>query len=132
MAKRKPKVRIRSYGIYSQWDSKAKDLPRIMEFTNRVPAEIDIEFGFVVNIQSAKNEELEYCIAHPGILDAEGDVREPFTGIVFVKTNDWNFYLGDTLWDPIQDKLGAWRMTLELNGELIADKTFDIVQVESL
>lgn len=126
MAKRKPEVRIKSYGIYSDWDSKTKQLPRIAEFTTRVPAEIDVEFGMVVNIKGAKNQELSYCIDHPGILDADGNRRAPFDGTVFVKTNDWDFYLGDTIWDPINDKLGSWRMTLELNNQVIAEKVFEL------
>ena len=60
MPKRKPEIRIRSYGIYDQWDSNSKELPRIAEFTTRVPAEIDIEFGMVVNIKGAKNQPLFY------------------------------------------------------------------------
>ena len=126
MAKRKFQVRIRSFGIYSKWDSQSKELPRIAEFTTNVPAEIDIEFGLVVNIVGAKNRELEYCIDHPGILDDDGEARDPFDGIVYIKTNDWDFYLGDTVWSPITDKLGDWRMTLHLNGKLIADKTFNV------
>jgi len=128
MAKRKPEIRIRSYGIYSGWNSDTKELPRIAEFTNRVPAEIDIEFGLVVNIQKAKNQELTYCIDHPGICDADGNTRAPFDGVVFIKTNDWDFYLGDTIWEPIADKIGNWRMTLKLNGKLIADKTFEVFE----
>ena len=126
MPKRKPEIRIRSYGIYDRWDSDSKELPRIAEFTTRVPAKIDIEFGFVVNIKGAKNQELDYCIDHPGILDADGKRRAPFDGTVYVRSNDWDFYLGDTIWEPIADKLGSWRMTLELEGKVIADKTFEV------
>ena len=117
---------MKSYGIYTQWESDAKQLPKISEFTTRVPAKIDVEFGFVVNIKGAKNQELDYCIDHPGIRDAEGAVRAPFDGTVYVKTNDWDFYLGDTVWDPIDDKLGDWHMTLELDGKVIAEKTFEL------
>jgi hypothetical protein len=131
MAKRKPEFRIRHYGIYSQWNSKSKELPRFVELTTRVRAEIDIEFGFVVNIKWAKNQELYYCIDHPGILDAEGAKRPPFDGTEFIKTNDWEFYLGDTVWEPIADKLGNWKMTLELDGKIIAEKTFEIFPDDS-
>ncbi len=75
MAKRKPQIRIRSYGVYTQWDSGSKELPRIEEFTTRVPAKIDVEFGMIVNIKGAKNQPLEYCIYHPDIPDAEGSIR---------------------------------------------------------
>ncbi len=130
MAKRKPEIRMKSYGIYSDWDSKTKQLPKIAEFTTRVPASIDIEFGFVVNIKWAKNCELDFCIDHPGILDADGNRRDPFDGTVFIKTNDWDFYLGDTIWEPISDKLGQWRMWLELDGKIIADKSFELFMDE--
>ena len=92
-----------------------------------MPAELGIEFGFVVNIKGAKNRELDYCIDHPGILDSEGNRRAPFDGSVFVRTNDWDFYLGDTIWEPIADKLGLWRMTMELDGAVIGEKVFNVV-----
>ncbi|MGB7345993.1 MAG: DUF3859 domain-containing protein [Pirellulaceae bacterium] len=126
MAKRKPEVRMRSYGIYTKWDSKSKELPDLTEVTTDIPARVDIEFGFVVNIKNAKNTELFFCIDHPGIRDAQGGRREPFDGSVFVKTNDWHFFLGDTIWEPIADKLGDWHLSLELDGKIMAEKTFVI------
>jgi len=126
MVKRKPEIRIRSYGIYSNWDSQSKILPKIQQFTTKIPADVGIEFGFIVNIKGAKNWELDYCIDHPGILDSQGLRRAPFDGSVFVKTNDWDFYLGDTIWEPIEDKLGSWRMVMELNGVVIGEKVFDV------
>ena len=87
---------------------------------------VDVEFGMVVNIVGAKNMPLDFCIDHPGIRDDQGKVRRPFDGTVYVKTNDWDFYLGDTIWEPIEDKLGKWRMTIELDGKLAAEKTFEL------
>ncbi len=132
MAKRKPETRVRSYGIYTAWDSEAKALPDLKEVTTKIPAQVDIEFGMIVNIKGAKNSELFFCIDHPGILDREGVRRDPFDGSVFVKTNDWHFFLGDTIWEPIADKLGPWRLTLELDGKIVADKTLVVVQAEDL
>lgn len=123
-----PEVHIKTWGIYSQWDRESRALPQILERTTRVEAVVDVEFGMVVNIVGAKNRPLDFCIDHPGIRDDKGKVRRPFDGTVFVKTNDWDFYLGDTIWLPIEDKIGDWRMTLELDGELIADKTFELVR----
>jgi hypothetical protein len=128
MAKRKPEVRIRSYGIYSKWDSASKDLPDLVEVTTDIPARVDIEFGFIVKITGGKNCELSFCIDHPGILDANGKRRAPFDGTVFIKNNEWNFFLGDTIWEPISDKLGPWHLTLELGGKIVAEKTFDIYE----
>ncbi|WP_371833609.1 DUF3859 domain-containing protein [Shewanella sp. H8] len=45
---------------------------------------------------------------------------------VSIKENDWRFYLGDCIWAPTSSKVGNWRMTLELNGKIIADKTFKV------
>lgn len=126
MAKRKVEVRLRSCGIYTDWNKDSKDLPRFVEATRRVRAEIGVEFGFVVDIRGAKNQELTYCIDHPGILDDEGNRRPPFEGTVYVKQNDWKFFLGDTIWEPIDDKLGNWHLTLELDGKLVADETFEL------
>ena len=126
MPKRKPKYRVRSYGIYTKWDSNSKDLPRIQQFTTDVPATLDIEFGLILQIEGAKNEILDYCIYHPDIPDDDGNIRAPFDGQVYVKSNDWNFYLGDTIWEPIDTKLGDWRMTIEFQGKIIAEKTFHV------
>jgi hypothetical protein len=117
---------MRTYGVHSKWDSSSSQLPRLIKVTTRIPARVDIEFGFVVNIKGAKNTELDFCIDHPEILDADGTKRDPFDGTVFIKTNDWNFYLGDTIWEPITDKLGDWRMFLKIAGNVIADKTFQV------
>lgn len=132
MAKQKPVVEVRSYGIYTKWDSGSKELPRVVEFTRTVPAEIDVEFGIVVNIKRAKNRLIDYCIYHPGILDADGSKRAPFDGQVYAKTNDWDFFLGDTIWNPIGDKLGPWRMTIEIDGALFADETLNVVAIKTL
>lgn len=126
MVKRKPEIRMRTYGIYTKWDSESKELPKIREITTHVPAELHIEFGFIVQVKGAKNKELHYCIDHPGILDSEGRRRGPFDGTVYVKSNQWDFYLGDTIWEPIQDKIGDWHMWLELNGARVAEKTFEV------
>lgn len=129
MAKRKPEIRIRTFGIYTKWQTDSKRLPQIVEVTTRVPAVIDIEFGFVVNVKGAKNQKLAYCINHPGILDADCNKRAPFAGVVYVKTSDWDFYLGDTIWLPLDDKMGPWRMSVQLDEDNVAEKTFDVYRV---
>ena len=121
---KRPEINLRSFGIYDGWQADAKTLPKIREFTTEIPAEVDIEFGMIVNIKGAKNQKLQFCIDHPGIRNDEGHVRAPFDGEVYVKTNDWDFYLGDTVWEPIDDKCGEWHLSLELAGKVIAEKTF--------
>lgn len=56
----------------------------------------------------------------------------PFEGTEYIKNNDWHFYLGDTLWQPINNKIGDWRMTIELNSKIIADKTFSVYEQEAM
>lgn len=126
MAKTKAITTIQSYGIYNQWDADNKSLPKIQEFTTKVEAAIDIEFGFVVNIKKAKGEKIRYCIYHPDIPDKCGSPMDPFDGEEYIKSNDWDFYLGDTIWAPIADKLGTWHMTIELQGKVIAEKKFEL------
>ena len=53
MAKPKPIIEIVTYGIHTKWDADAKALPKIKTFTNHIPLELDIEFGFIVNIKRA-------------------------------------------------------------------------------
>ncbi|WP_404340117.1 DUF3859 domain-containing protein [Pseudoalteromonas mariniglutinosa] len=126
MAKAKPITNIESYGIYSHWDANEKDLPQIVEFTTEIEAQMDVEFGFIINIKKAKGQKINFCIYHPNIPDEDGEIMPPFTGQEFIKNSDWYFYLGDTIWLPIENKLGNWRMTIELNGHIIADKTFKL------
>jgi hypothetical protein len=124
MAKSKPIIKILSFGIYNQWNSKEKILPKIQQFTTKIEASLDIEFGFIINIKKAKGEKVQYCIYHPDIPDNNGNPLAPFDGEVFITSNDWDFYLGDTIWLPIENKLGIWRMTIELKGKIIAEKKF--------
>lgn len=130
LARSKPQVEVKSFGIYTQWESESKELPRVVEFTRQIPAVVDIEFGIVVNIKKAKNELINFCIHHPGIKDEAGKVRAPFDGQVYAKTNDWDFFLGDTIWLPIEDKLGPWQLTIEIAGRQLVDETLQIVAPE--
>jgi len=131
MPPKKPVVRIQSYGIYTTWQSKSKALPKIQKFTLDIPAQIDIEFGLTINLKSARGSKIFFTIDHPGILDDTGQARAPFTGEVHVTNNDWDFYLGDTIWAPIEDKCGDWRMTIEHKGAIIAEKTFTVTAEEN-
>lgn len=126
MSKLKADVSVIYSGLFSQWNSDSDELPRFLAATVHVPAIIDTEFGFITRIKKAKNQQLAYCIYHPDIPDDDGHIRPPFDGTVFIKENDWRFYLGDCIWAPISNKVGNWRMTLKLNGKIIADKTFKV------
>ena len=50
----------------------------------------------------------------------------PFTDDVYVNNNDWSFFLGDTIWEPIENKIGIWRIIIQYLGDIVAEKRFDI------
>lgn len=126
MAKNKPQFSIESYGIYQKWNNKGKGLPQIQRVTSIVPAEIDIEFGLILHAKKAKGLQLNWCIEHPDICDTKGRQMQPFQDDVYVRNNDWKFYLGDTIWAPIEDKTGPWRMYVKYNDVIIAEQTLEV------
>ena len=136
MAKKKSRKNIKfeivSYGIYSEWDNHYKELPKIEKFTNDIPVRLGIEFGYIVNIQKAKGLKIKYCIKHPDFFDSKGEIAPDFTGEVMINSNNWFFFLGDTVWEPIEDKVGEWQVICNLNGENIADMKFNLYQLELL
>jgi hypothetical protein len=127
MAKKKHQVKLKSWGIYTPWNSESKALPKLLKVTREIPCELDVEFGYVANIKKAKNKKLQYCIYHPDIPDENGTPLPPFSGEEFIRQNDWNFFIGDTIWAPIENKQGPWRITLAIEGELVADETFKLL-----
>ena len=126
----KPKIQCQrvSYGIYTPWDRESKALPKVLEFTRTIPARIDIEFGYILNIKKAKGKLLSFCINHPPFNDKNGNLSEPFTGDEYVRSNDWHFFLGDTIWAPVHDKIGVWQITVKLDGQIIGDETFTVTE----
>lgn len=130
MAKGKAQVEILSYGIYEKWDGDSKALPKVQTFTLSVPAQVDVEFGFIINIKKSKGKKIRFEINHPGIVDKKGRVMAPFEGEEYIRDNNWQFYLGDTIWLPLDDKVGEWHMKIELEGELIAEKRFDVYHAD--
>ena len=91
------------------------------------PARVGIEFGYILNIRKARGKKLQYTIEHPPFTDEDGEIMPPFTGEMFVRSNDWDFFLGDSIWEPVETKMGPWRLITELEGKVIADRTFHIV-----
>ena len=128
MARSKIQCQRVSYGIYTLWDRDTKALPKILEFTRVIPARIDIEFGCILNFTKARGKQLSYCIDHPPFRDKQGNIAPPFTGDEYVRSNDWHFFLGDTIWAPVHDKIGPWRLTFELDGQTLADELFTVIE----
>jgi hypothetical protein len=118
---------ISSYGIYEKWDEKSKRLPKIKTSTTNIPTQLEIEFGFILNAKNAKGKRLDWSIIHPDVPDENGHTMPQFEGVVYVRNNDWEFYLGDTIWTPIHDKVGDWQMMIACDGKVIAQKTFSLL-----
>lgn len=127
MAKQKPEFIIKSYGLYTTWDRTSKTLPKIIKHTLEIPAEIGVEFGFILSVKRAKGELLAYCIDHPDFKDEKGEVMPAFEGSYFVNSNDFQFFLGDTVWEPVADKRGEWVLTVSHKGKEVARKVFLLV-----
>lgn len=127
MAKKKVSVEIYTYGEYTRWDKESNDLPSILNITDRIEAEPGTEFGYVLRILKGKGKKLEYRIEHPPFCDENGDLMPDFTGEVFVNSNQYNFFLGDSIWEPVDDKFGKWRFICYIDKRIVADKTLHIL-----
>lgn len=126
MAKRRPTFKIYSYGEYSKWDRESREIPKILDFTTEIKASIGTEFGYVLHIKNGKGESVQFRIDHPPFLDEKGQVTPPFTGEQFIRTNDFEFYLGDCIWEPLEDKKGKWELTTWYQGKIVANKIFNL------
>jgi hypothetical protein len=126
MGKRKPNISMYSYGEYSTWDRESKEIPKILNFETKIKGEIGTEFGYVLHVKKGKGKKLTFKIDHPPFNDDDGNLRPPFTGEQFIHSNDFQFYLGDCIWEPLEDKLGKWEVTTYYNGEVVANKVFEL------
>lgn len=126
MARRKPEVVELSHGLYDRFDAAADALPRVEEFTLRVPAVAGQEFGYILRIRHARGMTLQFEIDHPRVPDAAGVVMAPFRGELFIDSSDHRFFLGDALWEPLADMVGPWTLTTTLGGKQVARRTFEV------
>jgi len=118
-----PEVEIVSYGQYTTWDRESKKLPELVDLTTEVNAEVGVEFGMIVEIFQAKGRFLDFIIDHPPFKDEDGNISPPFEGSYQIKNNPYAFFLGDTIWEPVEDKRGPWTMTVLMDGQKLASKT---------
>lgn len=128
MAKQKADVKIESCGLYTPLNKTGKELPQLIRFTEEIPCELGVEFGYILHIRKGRGMKLTFQIDHPPFFDSSGGVAPPFTGEEYVRSNDWKFFLGDTTWEPIEDKAGPWRIRSWLDGDLVADRTLTLVR----
>ena len=118
---------MHSHGLYDGWDRDSKELPNLVKITDEIETRIDIEFGYILRVRNARNSKITFRIEHPPFQDDSGSIAPPFDGELYVKTNDFRFFLGDTIWPPAEDKKGAWRLITWLDGVSVADKTLMLV-----
>lgn len=125
--KRSFDIRIINYGLYTVWDRESDDMPKFIDLTNEVEAELGVEFGMIVEISRAKGRYLDFLIEHPPFTDGEGNIEPPFRGTFRVKHPVFEFFLGDTIWEPVEDKKGDWILSILLDEEVIATKTISLI-----
>ena len=128
MAKQKPDVKIESRGLYTPLDKDSKELPKLIRFTDEIPCDPGVEFGYILHIRKGRGLKLTFQIDHPPFSDSSGEIAPPFTGEEYVRSNDWKFFLGDTTWEPVADKAGDWRIRTWLDSDLVADRTLTLVR----
>lgn len=126
MPKSVPTFTILSYGRYTAWDRSSRQLPKIIKHTLDIPLELGVEFGFILSVKRGKGEVLEYVIEHPPFCDEDGVPMPSFEGSYFVNSNDFQFFLGDTVWEPLADKAGLWTLIVRYKGREVARKSFCI------
>lgn len=126
MVKSKMQIEMYSYGEYTQWNRESKELPKLLDITTEIKAQIGTEFGYVLRIKKAKGELLTFKIDHPPFKDKSGNIAPAFTGEYYVASNDFEFFLGDCIWEPLEDKLGKWHLTTYHNGKVIAQKVLTL------
>jgi len=127
MAKQKPDIKIESCGLYTPLEKESKELPKLLRFTDEIPCESGVEFGYILHIRKGRGMKLSFQIDHPPFAGPDGTPAPPFTGGEYVRSNDWKFFIGDTVWNPVEDKAGPWRIRCRLAGEPIADRTLTLV-----
>ncbi len=118
---------MHSHGMYDGWNRESKELPGLLKITTQIEAALDVEFGYILRIRNARNSRIVFRIEHPPFKRDDGALAPPFEGELYVKTNDFRFFLGDTIWAPVEDKRGAWRLLTWLDGEKVADKTLQLL-----
>lgn len=127
MPKKKPEVDMHSHGLYDGWDRESRDLPNLVKITTEIEAALNVEFGYILRIRHARNARITFRIEHPPFKGIDGQTAPPFDGELYVKTNDFRFFLGDTVWAPVEDKRGSWQLITWLDGAKVADKTLELV-----
>ena len=127
MAKKRVEIDFYSFGIYEPWERESKEIPKLKKITTEIPVEPGIEFGYVLKIKKAKGKKITFIMHHPPFLDESGEVAPSFEGEEYINSNDWSFFLGDTVWAPYESKAGEWELITLIDGKVIASKKFNLI-----
>ncbi|MBN1949592.1 MAG: DUF3859 domain-containing protein [Bacteroidales bacterium] len=127
MPKKNPEIKTVSYGRYTPWERGSRHLPKILEFTSLIAAIEGNEFGMIIKITGGRGIRLEYRIQHPPFKDASGRPEPDFTGEYYVPSNEYEFYIGDCIWLPVEDKAGAWIVSVYFEGKSVAKQKFEVI-----
>lgn len=119
---------MESYGQYHA-DLKKNKIPALIKFTDTIHVAPGLEFGYVLKIEKAKGLKLRFKIDHPPFKDSSGGVAPPFTGEVTIKKNIYSFFLGDTFWEPYNDKAGLWELTTWIEKKEVAYKQLNMIYI---
>ncbi len=122
-----PEIEIISFGKYTPWDRDSKSLPELIEMSEKVKAEIGVEFGMLVEIFKGKGRYLDYIINHPPFKNEFGEIVVPFEGQYQIRSNPHTFFLGDTILEPIEDKIGEWTIWIYCEGILLVSKKISLI-----
>ncbi|MCH2174188.1 MAG: DUF3859 domain-containing protein [Lentisphaeria bacterium] len=126
MPKKKIEVEYYSFGIYDGWEPDSDQIPQIVKHTTKIPAQLGLEFGYVIDIHGARGQWLDFQIDHPPFKNEKGNIAPSFKGKEYISSAEYRFFVGDTFWEPIQDKVGKWTLSCWIQKQLVAQKTFQI------
>ncbi len=134
MAKKQNKIECKtlSWGLYAKWSNSCRELPHFLKFTDQIPARFEAEFGYILQIKNGKGKTLDYTVIHPPFCDKDGNVQPPFTGSIPIRGGSFETYLGDTLWEPMSSMVGEWRFIAKIDGVVLEDRAFQIIDELSL
>ena len=127
MPKKRPIIKLESFGRYSKWERSSSQLPKIIEFTHVIEAIEGNEFGLVLKIEGGKGMKLTYIIKHPPFTDEAGMVEPDFNGEYYVNSNHYEFYIDDCICLPVEDKIGIWEIIVYHAGQKLATQNFEVI-----
>ena len=131
--KKKPIItKLISYGLYAKWSNSCDELPKFLKHTTTIPGRIESEFGFMLEIKNGRGKNVDYVVKHPRFTDQNNNVEPIFTGTIPIRKSPFTVYIGETLWEPIDDKIGSWELTAKIDGKVIHREKFNIVKETTL